>query len=147
MRNCAVSTSRVKQVSLEQQTSKQTSLETCRQSAAAARSFNAISPARVLTSFGRVFGAALIFRLFFVSFTRNISAKMAQIGLRNICFRALNSSQPFRLFAVPQRCHSLTRPLAKKEEWVLFAFLRFAHLGILILIELGIVSRLRWGHL
>lgn len=41
---------------------------------------------------------------------------MAQIGLRHLCSRALNSSKPFRLYAIPQRCHSLSRPLAKKEE-------------------------------
>lgn len=46
----------------------------------------------------------------------NIAAEMAQIALRTITSRALNSSAPFRLFAIPQRCHSLTRPLAKKEE-------------------------------
>ncbi|KAJ1532335.1 hypothetical protein ONE63_000941 [Megalurothrips usitatus] len=41
---------------------------------------------------------------------------MAQAALRSVCAKALFTSQPLRLFVVPQRCHSLTRPLLKKEE-------------------------------
>ncbi|KAE8750402.1 hypothetical protein FOCC_FOCC002961 [Frankliniella occidentalis] len=37
---------------------------------------------------------------------------MAQSALRGLCSRA----QSFRLFVVPQRCHSLSRPLFKKED-------------------------------
>lgn len=41
---------------------------------------------------------------------------MAQVVVRSVCSRVLGISRPLKLFAVPQRCHSLTRPLYKKEE-------------------------------
>ncbi|KAK3925771.1 Adrenodoxin-like protein 2, mitochondrial [Frankliniella fusca] len=41
---------------------------------------------------------------------------MAQYALRSLCSRLVWHSQSIKLFVVPQRCHSLSRPLLKKED-------------------------------